>query len=178
MIFDMNGEGIGIAVRKGDETLRRRIDEAKMPPEVEKEVLRELSRLERMPEMAAEYSSLRTYLDWMIEIPWNVRTDDNLSRVDSRHSGRFTEVDKPQFRSRQRRKSRRRRERPFERTGELVETIKAAIPAPARFVHGYTGPTPFAPQRSLQLDRPTHTRNGSLTVKRRSFVCFFARTEV
>jgi ATP-dependent Lon protease len=60
------------------EELRKKVLEAKMPPEVEKEVLRELTRLERMPEMAAEYSSLRTYLDWMVELPWNVTTKEEI----------------------------------------------------------------------------------------------------
>jgi ATP-dependent Lon protease len=60
------------------EELRKKIYEAKMPAEVEKEVLRELSRLERMPEMAAEYASLRTYLDWMIELPWSVFSEEQI----------------------------------------------------------------------------------------------------
>jgi ATP-dependent Lon protease len=60
------------------EELRRKILDAKMPPEVEKEVLRELTRLERMPEMAAEYSSLRTYLDWMVELPWSITTEEQI----------------------------------------------------------------------------------------------------
>jgi ATP-dependent Lon protease len=60
------------------EELRKKVYDAKMPPEVEKEVLRELSRLERMPEMAAEYSSLRTYLDWMIELPWSVFSEEQI----------------------------------------------------------------------------------------------------
>jgi ATP-dependent Lon protease len=54
------------------EELRNKIQNAKMPPEVEKEALKELSRLERMPEMAAEYSLLRTYFDWLVELPWSV----------------------------------------------------------------------------------------------------------
>ncbi len=70
------GEGDGQSVEV--EELRKKIYEAKMPPEVEKEVLRELSRLERMPEMAAEYSTLRTYLDWMIELPWSIASEEQI----------------------------------------------------------------------------------------------------
>jgi ATP-dependent Lon protease len=56
------------------EELRKKIFDAKMPPEVEKEVLKELARLERMPEVAAEYSLMRTYFDWLIELPWSIST--------------------------------------------------------------------------------------------------------
>jgi ATP-dependent Lon protease len=56
------------------EELRKKIYDARMPPEVEKEALKELSRLERIPDMAAEYSLLRTYFDWLVELPWSVVT--------------------------------------------------------------------------------------------------------
>ena len=55
--------------------LRRRIEAAKMPPEVEQQALKELVRLERMPEGAAEYGMVRTYLDWLVELPWSVMTE-------------------------------------------------------------------------------------------------------
>ena len=42
-----------------------------MPEEVEQQARKELKRLERMPEAAAEYSMVRTYLDWLIELPWS-----------------------------------------------------------------------------------------------------------
>src|SRR5262245_4025505 len=60
------------------EELRKKIYEAKMPPEVEKEVLRELTRFERIPEVAAEYSALRTYLDWMVELPWSTSSEERI----------------------------------------------------------------------------------------------------
>src|SRR5215471_16155404 len=45
---------------------------------IQKEVLREVTRLERMPEMAAEYSALRTYLDWMVELPWSISSEEQI----------------------------------------------------------------------------------------------------
>ncbi len=50
--------------------LEKAIAEAGMPEEVEKQARKELKRLERMPEAAPEYSMVRTYLDWLIELPW------------------------------------------------------------------------------------------------------------
>lgn len=54
--------------------LSEAIDKARMPTGVEKEARKELTRLERMPEAAAEYAMIRTYLDWLIELPWAVDT--------------------------------------------------------------------------------------------------------
>ena len=50
--------------------LEKAITEAKMPEEVDKHARKELKRLERMPEAAGEYSMIRTYLEWLIELPW------------------------------------------------------------------------------------------------------------
>jgi ATP-dependent Lon protease len=60
------------------EELRKKVLESKMPPEVETEVLRELSRFERMPDMAAERSMIRTYLDWMVDLPWSVSSAEQI----------------------------------------------------------------------------------------------------
>jgi ATP-dependent Lon protease len=58
--------------------LRQKIKKAKMPKEVEKEARRELDRLEQMHPDAAEASMVRTYLDWLVEMPWSISTVDNL----------------------------------------------------------------------------------------------------
>jgi len=56
------------------EELKKAVKDAAMPPEAEEQAQRELARLERMPEGAAEYSMTRTYLDWLIAMPWS-KTD-------------------------------------------------------------------------------------------------------
>src|SRR5436309_3897536 len=65
-------------------TYRERIAKAGMPEAVLTEVNRELDRLERTSEQNPEYGWIRTYLDWMLDIPWNVRSDDNYDLVKAR----------------------------------------------------------------------------------------------
>jgi ATP-dependent Lon protease len=62
------GEGDGKAEEVRE--LTDAIAKAKMPQEVADQAMKELRRLERMPEAAAEYGMIRTYLDWLIELPW------------------------------------------------------------------------------------------------------------
>jgi ATP-dependent Lon protease len=58
--------------------LRERVAQADLPEEVRKAVDRELGRLERLPSAAAEYGVIRTYLDWILSLPWSKTTEDNL----------------------------------------------------------------------------------------------------
>ena len=58
--------------------LHENIAKAKMPKPVEEEALRELDRLNKIPAASPEYSVIRTYLDWVCELPWSVQTQDQL----------------------------------------------------------------------------------------------------
>jgi ATP-dependent Lon protease len=64
--------------------LTKKIAEAKMPPEVEEHVKRELARLDRMPEASGEYSMARTYLEWLTELPWSVESGKSVDIAEAR----------------------------------------------------------------------------------------------
>src|SRR5438477_3754696 len=64
--------------------LTKKIAEAKMPPEVEEHVKRELARLDRMPEASGEYSMARTYLEWLTELPWSVESGKSIDIAEAR----------------------------------------------------------------------------------------------
>ncbi|HEV8680503.1 MAG TPA: endopeptidase La [Stellaceae bacterium] len=64
--------------------LRRKIDAAGMPEEVETHARKEVSRLERMPEAAGEYSMARTYLEWLIELPWKAEAEPPIDIAEAR----------------------------------------------------------------------------------------------
>ena len=66
------------------EELRKKIAEAHMPEEAEKEALRELSRLEKLHPAASEYGVIRTYLDWLVSLPWSITTQDVLDIAHAR----------------------------------------------------------------------------------------------
>jgi ATP-dependent Lon protease len=64
--------------------LRERIDAAGLPEHALKAAERELSRLEKLPPAAAEHGVIRTYLEWLVEIPWSAETEDNLDIAHAR----------------------------------------------------------------------------------------------
>jgi ATP-dependent Lon protease len=64
--------------------LSETITKAQMPKEIEEQARRELRRLERMPEAAAEYGMVRTYLDWLIELPWALPEESPIDIAEAR----------------------------------------------------------------------------------------------
>ena len=66
------------------EEYRTKIDEAGMPDDVREQAERELGRLERMGEQSGESSMIRTYLDWLIAVPWSKRSEERLDPVHAR----------------------------------------------------------------------------------------------
>ena len=79
-------------VRESEE-LREKIEAAGMPDDVKKEALRELDRLSKIPAAAAEYTVARTYIDWLVALPWAKRTEEVIDLphtkavLDADHSG-------------------------------------------------------------------------------------------
>jgi ATP-dependent Lon protease len=77
------GEGEeGKAVEMAE--LDQAIAKANMPKEVEEQARKELRRLQRMPEAAAEYGMVRTYLDWLIELPWSLPEEASIDIAEAR----------------------------------------------------------------------------------------------
>jgi ATP-dependent Lon protease len=72
------------------EEFRKKLEAAGMPQEAEKQTRRELDRLARLPTAAAEYGVIRTYLDWLVSLPWAAITPDNL---DIRHAREVLDQD-------------------------------------------------------------------------------------
>ncbi len=70
--------------------LRERIDGADLPEHALRAADRELSRLEKLPPAAAEHGVIRTYLEWLVELPWSTETEDNL---DIRHARKVLDAD-------------------------------------------------------------------------------------
>jgi ATP-dependent Lon protease len=82
------GEGDEQAVEVDE--FRQKIEAAGMPEEADKMARRELDRLSRLPSAAAEYGVIRTYLDWLVSLPWSVITADDL---DIAHARRVLDQD-------------------------------------------------------------------------------------
>src|SRR5262249_22971297 len=79
-IQDELGEG----EKPEGQELRKRIDEAHLPEEVAAVARREIERLERMMPASPDYQMIRTYLDWVLDVPWSTTTSDRLDPVAAR----------------------------------------------------------------------------------------------
>jgi ATP-dependent Lon protease len=74
------GEGEGNELAE----LRKRIEDARLPEPVHVVTMREVDRLERMSAASPEYQMLRTYIDWVLDVPWSVTTEDRIDPVEAR----------------------------------------------------------------------------------------------
>jgi endopeptidase La len=74
------GEGEGNELAE----LRKRVDDAKLPESVNTIAMREIDRLERMSAASPEYQMLRTYIDWVLDVPWSAATEDRIDPVEAR----------------------------------------------------------------------------------------------
>jgi ATP-dependent Lon protease len=70
------------AVAEANE-LRERVEASAMPDEVKEKALKEVDRLSRIPSASPEQGVIRTYVDWLVGLPWGVATDDNLDLTDA-----------------------------------------------------------------------------------------------
>jgi len=73
------GEGDGESAE-----LRKRVEDANLPENIATVANREVDRLDRMTPAAPEYQMIRTYLDWLLEVPWAKRTEDRLDPIEAR----------------------------------------------------------------------------------------------
>ncbi|MDQ2903253.1 MAG: endopeptidase La [Chloroflexota bacterium] len=70
-------EELGLETSSEMDELRTRLSEKNLPPEIATKVRKEIDRLERIPPQSAEIAVLRSYIDWMLALPWHERTDDS-----------------------------------------------------------------------------------------------------
>lgn len=82
---------LGLSGEKTEfEMLRKKIKDAKMPKEVEAKASKELERMEKMPSFSPEVSYIRTYLDWLVELPWS---DSTKGKIDIKKASQILEED-------------------------------------------------------------------------------------
>lgn len=78
-------EELGIETSSEFDELRLKLSEKVLPPEVTAKVRKEIDRLERIPPQSAEITVLRSYIDWVLALPWNERSEDKFDFENTRH---------------------------------------------------------------------------------------------
>ena len=78
-------EELGIEVLSEGDELRAKLKEKDLPPEAALKVSKEIDRLERTAQQSAELTVIRSYIDWMLALPWNERTEDRFDLLEARH---------------------------------------------------------------------------------------------
>jgi endopeptidase La len=79
-------EELGEGERPDGADLRKRVEEAKLPEAVAAVAMREIGRIERMGPSSPESQMIRTYVEWLLEVPWSVATEDRLDPVEARRT--------------------------------------------------------------------------------------------
>ena len=77
-------EELGESEDAETQDVRAKVEQANLPEHVKTAALRECDRLSRMPQASPEYQMVRTYLDWVLEVPWSIATEDRLDPVEAR----------------------------------------------------------------------------------------------
>ena len=146
--------------------LRQKVDELKLPEEADKAARRELDRLANISPQSAEYPVIRTYLDWIVTLPWTVSSDDNLDIRTRARSSTATTTTSRRSRTASSSSSRCASSRP---TCTGRSSASSARPASARRASATASPRPWAASSSASASAACATRPRSAGIAARTW---------